>query len=114
MEVSYFPIGEALIVAAIGRVDESTWEEFGTHLSRGIDQASRQSCETLVIDLSQIEYMSSRGLRVLTLAKQLGRAAGISIRLAMPNDVMREILAISRYDKLFPVDRALPVDGGGI
>jgi anti-anti-sigma regulatory factor len=52
--------------------------------------------------------MSSRGLRVLTLAKQLARAAGVSIRLALPTDVMREILAISRYDKLFPVDRELP------
>jgi anti-anti-sigma factor len=112
MEVSYFPSGEALIVSATGRVDESTWEEFGTHLSRGIDQASRECRETLVIDLSRIDYMSSRGLRVLTLAKQLGRAAGVSIRLALPNDVMREILAISRYDKLFPVDRALPASDG--
>jgi anti-anti-sigma factor len=108
MEVSYFSKGEALIVAAIGRVDESTWEEFGTHLSRGIEKAADQSLDTLVIDLSKIEYMSSRGLRVLTLAKQLGRASGVSIRLAAPNDIMREILAISRYDKLFPVDRALP------
>lgn len=112
MEVSYIPTNDALIVAPAGRVDEATWEEFGTHLSRGIDRASRESLETLVIDLSRIEYMSSRGLRVLTLAKQLGRAAGVSIRLALPNDVMREILAISRYDKLFPVDRALPVSDG--
>ena len=108
MEVSYVPVGEALIVAPVGRVDEATWEEFGTHLSRGIDQASKESRDTMVIDLSGIEYMSSRGLRVLTLAKQLARAAGVSIRLALPTDVMREILAISRYDKLFPVDRELP------
>ena len=107
MEVSYTPSGAALVVRSVGRVDESTWEEFGTHLSRGIDQASRDDLETMIIDLSGIEYMSSRGLRVLTLAKQLGRAAGVSMRLASPNEVMREILAISRYDKLFPVDDAL-------
>lgn len=112
MEVSYVATDDAIIVAPVGRVDESTWEEFGTQLTRGIEQASSQSLETLIIDLSKIEYMSSRGLRVLTLAKQVGRASGVSIRLASPNDLMLEILAISRYDKLFPVDRTLPLPGG--
>ena len=112
MEVSYIATDDAIIVAPVGRVDESTWEEFGTQLSRGIEQASSQSRETLIIDLSRIEYMSSRGLRVLTLAKQVGRASGISIRLASPNDLMLEILAISRYDKLFPVDQTLPLPDG--
>lgn len=113
MEVSYIATDDAIIVAPIGRVDESTWEEFGTQLTRGIEQASNKSFETLIIDLSRIEYMSSRGLRVLTLAKQVGRASGVSIRLASPNDLMLEILAISRYDKLFPVDRSLPLADGG-
>jgi anti-anti-sigma factor len=112
MEVSYIATNEAVLVMPVGRVDESSWEEFGTQLSRGIEQASSQSLETLIIDLSRIEYMSSRGLRVLTLAKQVARASGVFIRLASPNDLMREILAISRYDKLFPVDEALPVTDG--
>jgi anti-anti-sigma factor len=112
MEVSYIATDNAVIVAPVGRVDESTWEEFGTQLTRGIEQASSRSLEILIIDLSRIEYMSSRGLRVLTLAKQVGRASGVSIRLAAPNDLMLEILAISRYDKLFPVDQALPLAGG--
>jgi anti-anti-sigma factor len=62
----------------------------------------------MVIDLSGVEYMSSRGLRALTMAKQEGIASGVSIRLAAPNDVMREILAISRYDRLFAVDPVAP------
>lgn len=112
MEVSYIATDKAVIVVPVGRVDESTWEEFGTQLTRGIEQASSQALETLIIDLSRIEYMSSRGLRVLTLAKQVGRASGVFIRLASPNDLMLEILAISRYDKLFPVDQSLPLPDG--
>ena len=104
MEVSYVPVDEALIVAPVGRVDEATWEEFGTYLANGIEQASNKTIGTLIIDLSGIDYMSSRGLRALTVAKQEGIAAGVSIRLANPNDMMREILAISRYDRLFAVD----------
>jgi anti-anti-sigma regulatory factor len=47
--------------------------------------------------------MSSRGLRGLTLAQRRAGEAGIAITLARPNAMMREILAISRYDKVFPV-----------
>ena len=47
--------------------------------------------------------MSSRGLRVLTVAKREADESAISIVLASPNEVMREILAISRYDKLFTI-----------
>ena len=112
MDVSYGLSPEAVIVTPVGRVDEASWQEFGSHLARGIEQASSESRQTLIIDLSGIEYMSSRGLRALTMAKQEGIGAGVSVRLAAPNLVMREILAISRYDRLFAVDDALPTDDG--
>jgi anti-anti-sigma factor len=108
MDVSFVPARESLIARPVGRVDESTWEEFGAVLARGIEQAAAQDREILIIDLSAIDYMSSRGLRVLTTTKARGIASGISIKLAAPNDVMREILAISRYDRLFDVDDSLP------
>ena len=93
----------AIIVTAHGKVDESTWEAFGDHLDVGISQAVEASCVRLIINLANVDYMSSRGLRALTVAKRRADTAGIQITLAAPNDVMREILAISRYDKLFPV-----------
>lgn len=112
MEVSYGLSPEALIVAPVGRVDEASWEEFGAHLAEGVEKASSHARPAMVIDLSRVDYMSSRGLRALTMAKQDGVAAGISVRLAAPNDVMREILAISRYDRLFAVDAAAPLIDG--
>ena len=112
MEVSYVRTGDAFVVAPIGRVDESTWKEFDGQLASAVVEASREDIPTLIIDLSQIEYMSSRGLRVLTVAKQQARAVDVAIRLASPNDIMREILAISRYDRLFPVDESLPASDG--
>lgn len=108
MEVTYGRAGDALIVSSVGRVDESTWGEFGGQLTHGVELAAEHGLSTLIIDLSRIDYMSSRGLRVLAQARQRGTSAGVSIRLASPNEVMREILAISRYDRLFDVDDALP------
>jgi anti-sigma B factor antagonist len=84
-----------------GRVDETTWEAFSGHLTAAVREAAAAGAP-LVVDLSGLEYMSSRGLRALTIAR---REAGesVAITLAAPNPRMREILAISRYDKLFTI-----------
>jgi anti-sigma B factor antagonist len=103
MEYSLEAQDNAVIVHIDGRVDESTWEEFGTGLSEAVRQAAQSGLANVVIDLSELDYMSSRGLRVLTVAKRQADEAGITVLLASPNEVMREILAISRYDKLFTI-----------
>ena len=94
---------DAVIVRVDGRVDESTWEAFGTGLSEAVRQASKSGVANVIIDLSELDYMSSRGLRVLTVAKREADEAAITMSLASPNEVMREILAISRYDTLFTI-----------
>lgn len=103
MEYSLEMRDDAVLVHVDGRVDESTWEAFGAGLSEALDQARQSGLAKIIIDLSELDYMSSRGLRALTVAKREGDEAGIAIILASPNEVMREILAISRYDKLFVV-----------
>lgn len=93
----------AIVFQVSGRVDESTWNAFGDGLGDAIQKAVQAGASSIVIDLSNLDYMSSRGLRVLTVAKRQADEAGIALSLAAPNAVMREILAISRYDKLFTV-----------
>jgi anti-anti-sigma factor len=94
---------KAVVVAVRGRVDESSWIQFGVGLGEAIEQARQSTLSKVVIDLAGLEYMSSRGLRVLTITKREGEEAGVTLILASPNEVMREILAISRYDKLFAI-----------
>ena len=96
-----------LVAAVLGRVDESTWEAFADRMNSAIDQAASEKLSEVMLDLSDLEYMSSRGLRVLTVAKRQAEAANLTITLAAPNDVMREILAISRYDKLFHISDSI-------
>jgi anti-anti-sigma factor len=103
MEYSLDVQDSAVIVRVDGRVDESTWERFGAGLSDAVHQAAHSGLAHVIIDLSELDYMSSRGLRVLTVAKREADESAISIVLASPNGVMREILAISRYDKLFTI-----------
>ena len=102
--------GTRLIGRPSGRVDETTWEAFAQHLTAAVREAAAAGAP-LVIDLAALDYMSSRGLRALTMAK---REAGdeVKITLAAPNDRMREILAISRYDRLFEVTAEVAAEGG--
>ena len=99
---------DGILVAAVdGRVDESTWEAFAARMTEAIERAAAEKRSELMLDLSDLEYMSSRGLRVLTMAKRQAEASALTITLAAPNDVMREILAISRYDKLFHISNSV-------
>ena len=93
----------ARVIRPSGRVDESTATEFGDRLLQEIGNTAGEGKAILALDLSGIAYMSSRGLRALTLAQRSGDQNGVKIVLSEPNDVMREILAISRYDMIFPV-----------
>jgi anti-sigma B factor antagonist len=93
----------ARIVIPTGRVDESTAAGFAERLAHEVEVASGDGTSRLAIDLANITYMSSRGLRGLTLAQRKSGDHGITIVLAQPNEIMREILAISRYDMVFQV-----------
>ena len=97
------PVGSASLVAPTGRVDEATATEFAERLSK-----FAETCQnTLILDLEGIAYMSSRGLRALTLAQRRAKELGTTIVLARPNPTMREILAISRYDLIFKVTETI-------
>ena len=95
--------GPVRVVSPRGRIDESTATAFADRLVAEIEGAQAGGSATLAIDLAGIDYMSSRGLRGLTLAQRRAGDNGIAIVLAQPNDVMREILGISRYDMVFKV-----------
>lgn len=91
--------GSVVVLAPSGRVDESTADSFKEHLLDAVEKGP----DLVVIDLDGVAYMSSRGLRALTLAQRAGQGSETIIALARPNETMREILAISRYDMVFRV-----------
>jgi anti-anti-sigma factor len=90
----------ALVARPRGRVDEASWQDFSERLNGAVREAAPGK---LVLDLAEVDYMSSRGLRALTMARKDAQGANVEIVLAAANERMREILAISRYDKIFRV-----------
>ena len=96
---------DALVARPSGRIDEAGWQPFADNLVAAVQAAAATGGRRLIVDLAGVDYMSSRGLRALTLARKEAGGA-VEIVLAAPNPRMREILAISRYDKIFRVTDA--------
>jgi anti-anti-sigma factor len=106
MEWEQSEAASAVIARPFGKVDEGNWQLFSERLGAAVEMAAGVA-KPLVIDLSRLDYMSSRGLRALTLARKAA-AERIEIVLAASSPRMREILAISRYDQLFRLTDSVP------
>ncbi|MBV9842003.1 MAG: STAS domain-containing protein [Sphingomonadaceae bacterium] len=93
--------GAPMVFQPQGKIDETTWAAFAEALTAAVERAKTERRD-LRIDFSDVPYMSSRGLRALTLARK--GADGVEIVLAGANAKLREVFAISRYDKIFRVE----------
>jgi anti-sigma B factor antagonist len=61
----------------------------------------------VLLDLSELSYVSSTGLRVLLLAHRCARAADASLALACPPEDVREVMAATGFLEFFTVFDAL-------
>jgi anti-anti-sigma factor len=94
-------VGNALLLAASGRIDHASAERFKAALQPHLEQCKAGS-DVIVLDLSAVEYISSVGLRVLMLAaKQVKLQAG-AIGVAALQPVVKEIFDISKFNLVIP------------
>lgn len=93
---------DTLVVSPTGRLDHDNCEAFRAGLQPLLVQALA-SRQRIVLDLSQLQYVSSAGLRCFMLAaKQTGTQGG-KIVLAQLRPVVAEIFQISRFDMVFEI-----------
>jgi anti-sigma B factor antagonist len=59
---------------------------------------------TVIVDLTNLNYISSAGLGLLIAAFNRLRNNGGELRLANPNELVRNVLRLSRIDRLIPVE----------
>jgi anti-anti-sigma factor len=91
---------DVLVVTVDGRIDYVNAEEFKTglmpHLSNGTAGGNQ-----VVLDLSQLEYISSAGLRVLMIAAREAKARQGKLIAVALQPVVREIFEISKFTLVF-------------
>jgi len=87
-----------LIVTPVGRLDSNTSPAFDRHLSGVIARGDTR----LVVDLSQVEYISSTGLSAFLSAAKKIKAAGGRLALSHLNSRIRLVFEMSGMLRLFP------------
>jgi anti-anti-sigma factor len=93
--------GKTVVLAPTGRIDMATSDEFRERLIPLISSAAAAG-QSVVLDFSGVDYISSAGLRVLMLAAKEARASGGKIAVAALQPLVNEIFQISRFDKVLP------------
>lgn len=82
-----------------GRIDASN----APQVERDVLAAMEQSGAALIIDLSQLSYMSSAGLRVMLVAAKRAKAAGGKAVIQGAQPAVAEVLRMSGFDRIIPL-----------
>lgn len=86
------------LIEVNGRIDSMNANQLGEALSNEIDNGHIQ----LVLDLANVEYMSSAGLREIVSALKKVRGSG-DVRIAQPSHRVREVLEMAGLDTIFQI-----------
>lgn len=91
-----------IIVVPGGPVDHENADDFESRLIPSVEEASSQG-GSLIIDLCNVDYMTSIGLRSLVVAAKKAESVSVNILVTGMNETMREIFRISGFETLFVV-----------
>ena len=90
-------VGGAVLVKADGRIDMSNADAFKDALVSAVSTARR----AVIVDMAGVDYISSAGLRALTIALRSAKDAGKGFAVAALTPLVLEIFTISRgHDRL--------------
>src|SRR5574341_2634672 len=107
MEITLQELARVDLAIVEGRIDSSNATELGQALNERINKGKLN----LVVDLTQVDYMSSGGLRELVAALKRVKKDGGDLRLCSPSERVREVLELAGLDTIFQIfdDRTVAV-----
>ena len=91
--------GGAVVVRVSGRVDLSNADEFKDKLTAALNSATGG----LVVDMGEVDYISSAGLRSLMIVFKASKGAGKQFAITSLQPLLMEIFTISRFHLVFPL-----------
>ncbi|GAB3475970.1 STAS domain-containing protein [Marinomonas epiphytica] len=97
MSVSVSVNNDCVELMVLGSFDFSLFNDFRTAYSQYIPEH-----KYYLVDMSEVEYLDSAALgMLLSMKKAVGEDCHIELR--GPNSFIKDILMISRFDKLFTI-----------
>ena len=80
------------------RIDTVTAPDFENEIMNEMDKF-----DSLILDLNNLEYISSAGLRVLVLVQKKLQPDNIPFVIINVNDTIKEIFSMSGFDKILTI-----------
>ncbi|RPI41762.1 MAG: anti-sigma factor antagonist [Betaproteobacteria bacterium] len=116
MDLNPVPRDGAVILTPAGRIDHASADAFQAALQPHLDRC-RPGAAPIVLDMHDLEYISSVGLRVLMMAARQVKDQNGHIAVARLSPLVKEVFEISRFDLVFDtfdsVDAALAAARSG-
>lgn len=91
--------GSKLTVKLSGRLDTTTAPEFESSLKQSLDKVT-----DLTLDFSELDYISSAGLRVMLSAQKTMNAAKGSMRVVGSNEIVKEIFDVTGFSDILTIE----------
>lgn len=92
--------GSELTIAISGRLDTMT----STKLEAELSAEALAGVETLILDLSGLDYVSSYGLRLLLKAQQYMERQG-RMKLVHVSDMLQEIFSVTGFSEFLTIEQ---------
>ena len=90
--------GTTVIISIDGRIDTNTAMEFGEQVNDALD-----NIENLILDFSNVEYISSLGLRaILELQKRM--ASQGTMKVLNPNSSAMDVFNMTGFSKILTIE----------
>jgi anti-anti-sigma factor len=99
MNCSETKFGPAIVLKATGRIDLSNADDFKAALDKALSNATAG----VVIDLADVDYISSAGLRSLMIEFKASKTQNKQFAIAALQPLLMEIFTISRFHLVFPL-----------
>ena len=99
MEIRDKKEGEVVILEPIGRIDTNTASEFESKIVEVMDNGANR----FVVDLKEIDYISSAGLRVFLMAIKKLKSMDGSFIICSMSDHIKEVFDISGFTPIFTI-----------
>jgi anti-anti-sigma factor len=99
IEFQVSELDQVTLIVVSGRIDGMNAEELGETLTCEIERGARQ----IVLDLANVSYMSSAGLRELVAAYRKLHGSTGDLRLAQPSSRVQDVLEMSGLDTIFQI-----------
>lgn len=87
-----------LTVNVEGRIDTITAPEFEEEIKKEYG-----NFDSLILDFTKLEYISSAGLRVLIIIEKKLKPDGIPFIITNLNETINEIIVMSGFDKILDI-----------